>query len=263
MSLLTPQIIAEFDALGTLGTIPFNNRQPLYHSGSLRQDSDFKPGEGVWVSQGLANAQTYTGQSLNDFHQLAALKLTSLTMANHPNPNPYYTEMFLTKSSLNVVDFNQNSFANITKNHFSNHPLKVGAHELTKRAMIEWAKLKGYDLIIGTNGGKDEVVVVDPESHLTVTYCKDLVTGIVFTPTPASASPAPTVPIAQTQAANSTKNSVNPAAKAVDLSILAGSKSASKPATLCGIASCFKKAVSSLWKLKNSESNPKNDDPSP
>lgn len=244
-SLLTPAIRTEFDQLATLQLGKTTNQPTLYHSGSIKQDSDFKPGEGVWMTKGRTNGATYAGQALNDFLKIGASTLTS--MANYPNPTPYYTEMKLKQSGLNAVSFQGKSFAAIATTHFG------GSHDLTKKALVEWAMDKGYDLVFDTNGGKNEVVVINPIKHLTITYCRDLVTGLPFTPTLPAIQPAP---------ANQGSPAPNLVAAAIKMS---GHPANAAPSQVARdtFSSRLKAAIKKIpWPGKGSR-NAENDEPSP
>lgn len=170
MTILTPAAVADFDNLAKLAgntqTNPLQAEIKVWHCGGIKSKSDLLPGEGLWVFSDVAKSRYYEGSSVNNYK-----KSKEPGYKEAPQPYPYYLEMILGPKGLNCVDFAKQSMQALTAAHFNRQ------HDLMKKGLIEWAKMRKFDLILNTNGGGGEVVVVYPEKHLTFIACQDLITG--------------------------------------------------------------------------------------
>lgn len=159
MSILTPAVISAFDDL-VKSESTLLDVMTVWHCGSLRGSSSLRVNEGLWVYKSAEKSRTHAGSAVRDFRLQAV-----------PTTPPYFTEMTIGPKGLRMANFDGASTHDITTTYFN------GQHHKAKMALTEWAKRRGFDLIMGTNGGGDEVVVVHPDKHIRFEKCQDLLTG--------------------------------------------------------------------------------------
>lgn len=161
MSKLTPQLESAFDGLvKNVGIRP--NEFDVYHCGGVVFESDFEVERGLWTYEKVSKSRDYAGQAVIDYHNFRA--------KNWDVKPPFYLKLATKGAPYRYADFQGGSFEPILAAFKIGH--LQGAYLLT-----EWARKKGYDLILGTNRGLDEIVVINPVSTLVIVDCQDLLTS--------------------------------------------------------------------------------------
>lgn len=159
MSILTPAVIDAFDALcqrkGCL-----KNPITVWHCGKVNGLSSIEGHKGLWVYKSEAKSRNFANMAIAEYNDPSL-----------PSHHPYFSVMRLGPKGLRVADFGGGSFETIMRRHYNAN------HDKTKQALIEWANLRGFDLVLATNCGMDEVVVVHPTKHLAFQKCQDLLSG--------------------------------------------------------------------------------------
>ncbi|MBD8088721.1 hypothetical protein IFT48_01930 [Pseudomonas fluorescens] len=157
-----------------------------YFCGGVKSAADFRPDWGLWTYDNVNLSRNYEGRSVQDFKNLPGYF-----------KHPHYLKMTTKGAPFKVADFQGGSFQPIME--------EFGlSHEEATSLMTEWARKKNIDIIQGTNQGREEVVIVNPASALTIVDCQDLLThqwllggplGVVGTisPVPPNQTPAPTM----------------------------------------------------------------------
>lgn len=161
MSKLTPELESAFDELVKSKGDRFDEFE-VYHCGSIVFESDFDARRGLWAYENVSKSRDYEGQAVNDYHKFRAAKMDVKP--------PFYLKLATKRAPYRYADFQGGSFEPILAAFKIGH--LQGAYLLT-----EWARKKGYDLILGTNRGLDEIVVINPVSTLVIVDCQDLLTS--------------------------------------------------------------------------------------
>jgi hypothetical protein len=120
----------------------------LWHAGEIGPAFPVRDDRALWSTCLATEATHYNERARQDF-------------ARGDSQKPYLTN-FETVRALNAVEFDGKSFRDFTFNFCKSN------HDAMRSKVTAWLEKNGFEAAIGTNGGKNEVVILKPESDLAI-----------------------------------------------------------------------------------------------
>lgn len=156
MANLTPEVKKAFnDLVKSSGTRP--DDFVAHHCGTIEFETDLHERQGLWTFEKTSKSHKYAGFAKTDYQY-------------DSSKYPFYIKMQTKAAPFAYADFEGVSIKPILT--------ALGIqHEQGAALLTAWARDRGFDLVLGTNGDPDEIVIVNPVDALIILECQDLVTG--------------------------------------------------------------------------------------
>ncbi|AXH60013.1 hypothetical protein [Pseudomonas amygdali] len=156
MANLTPAVIKEFNNLVKSSGTRLDDFV-AHHCGTIEFETDLHDRQGVWTFEKTSKSHDYAGFAKTDYQ-------------HDSSKYPFYIKIQTKAAPFRYADFGGASIKPILT--------KLGIqHDEGAELLTAWARDQKLDLVLGTNGNPDEIVIVNPVNAITILECEDLVTG--------------------------------------------------------------------------------------